>query len=313
MKLVQVFSLIQILLAVLAFIGHVATISRYFNVDFTPTHGSINIRGATIHDDIATINDANVEVYEKMEKFDSPTYYNNVKNDKERQFEYGRKREPSIKKEKLSTKSRTLVFCINALLFIASGFLGLSSDKPGTKVQTMISLIFSITAILFFTIFVLPVFVIAISEHTKEVKEIDKYEEIMNTANPDSERWTNYKEAYGLSKVKFVSKSMVSLYSAQVIIGNIVSFLAFLCSILLCISLCRSKQSSSTDGSPINRNTSLASNNIVSALDIDIRHHDSTLDMDLPPKYEDLLDVDTVPPQYLETFMKKQDTVYTIL
>ena len=197
-KFVENISRIQILVAILAMICHVAIIPKYFNADFSPISDPINIRDATLHDNFTTINNSKVVEYEKMEKFHSPPYVNDVKNNKETERDYGRKIQLSIMedytgKQQLLTKSRALVFSINALLFLASGLFRLNSDKKRTKIENGISLISSITAILFCAVFFLPTFVSAISEHTKEVNKIEKYEKMMA-------RGPSYIESYDLSE-----------------------------------------------------------------------------------------------------------------
>ena len=98
------------LIAILAIVVHFALIPRYYE----PINNHINIRDATTST-LPTIRSDG----------------NSVKSNNGRQLEQDRKDQPSIMghylKKHLSNRSRSLVFCINSVLFLASGFVGISS------------------------------------------------------------------------------------------------------------------------------------------------------------------------------------------
>ena len=186
----------------------------------------------------------------------------------------------------LTPKLRALTGCISSLLFVVAGTFGLITSRKNLQNQKTISIIFSITAVLFCFIIFLPTFIFVVFEYSHRIKWFYSEIEKLRTAYK-SEESHGYNER--LYNVRFVGEYIMGLYIFQIIIGVLQTFLALNCTIQLCLPWFRNRNNGIANGSLENINifnASASSNTTaISGPEIDCR-------MDLPPKYEDVLNLD---------------------
>ena len=203
----------------------------------------------------------------------------------------------------LTPKLRALTGCISSLLFVVAGTFGLITTRKNLQNQKTISIIFSITAVLFCFIIFLPTFIFVVFEYSNRMKWI--YSEL-------EEFYTGYEseESHGhnerLYNVRFVGEYIMGLYIFQIIIGVLQTFLALNCTVQLCLPWFRNSNNGIANGSLENINiyNGSASSNTTA-----ISESQTDCRLDLPPKYEDVLNLDKLTPN--STSDSRQDEVVT--
>ena len=126
------------------------------------------------------------------------------------------------------------------------------------------------------------------------------------------EFYTGYEsqESHGhnerLYNVRFVGEYIMGLYIFQIIIGVLQTFLALNCTVQLCLPWLRNSSNGIANGSLENINiyNGSASSNTTA-----ISESETDCRLDLPPKYEDVLNLDKLTPN--STSDSRQDEVVT--
>ena len=190
----------------------------------------------------------------------------------------------------LTPKLRALTGCISSLLFVVAGTFGLITSRKNLQNQKTISIIFSITAVLFCFIFFLPTFILVVFDYSNRMKWIYSELEDFYTAYK-SEESHGYNES--LYNVRFVGEYIMGLYIFQIIIGVLQAFLALNCTLQLCLPWFRNRNNEIENGSleNINIHNGSASSNTTA-----VSESETDSSLDLPPKYEDLLSLDKLTP-----------------
>ena len=216
-----------------------------------------------------------------------------------------------VKVAHLKTKARAIFGCVNSMLFMIAGVLGIISSKVDSRFQRVIALLASMVAVLFCLIFFLPVFNVVLLDYFQEMKEIQEYYRMIKTFQPELDFLPSYKKGYNMARVKINAEAVIALFIVQIVIGVLQAILAFGCSITLCISLCFVKEGPASVGESLrNRNMCIVSNSMASALTVD---QALKLDPDLPPKYEEVLEntEEDPPPKFEDVKEAEEKTSIT--
>ena len=282
-RLVRCLSRGQIIFGLLSIVCHIATLRSYHDYYFNIIHDAIE-KGVA-YETKETLGDPIFGSKENRVNLDTGTW---------RKLEYDARRKPHGTEGHMNTKLRAMIGCISALLFIISGTFGIITSRQETRSHRIIGLIFSFTAFLFCLIFFLPIFIRVTSYYSDEAIKIAEYDQMLNIRRnglngmPFKDKVD--KMGLDLSQAKFDVDSIVALYSFQILLGMIQAALAVTCSGMVCFSFWSSRNENRNDDSFANRNVCLATISTRSNIAMD-----EFETLDLPPKYEDVLEANNLP------------------